>query len=64
MVALMPQLILLSLVGAAAMYGFKQLKREAVRVTERNRRSEAESRSGAQGTLVRDPDGIYRLKRD
>ena len=64
MVDLMPQFILLSLVGAAAVYGFKQLKREAVRVTERNRRSEAESRSGAQGTLVRDADGIYRLKRD
>ena len=64
MVDLMPQFILLSLVGAAAVYGFKQLKREAVRVTERNRRSEAESQSGAQGTLVRDADGIYRLKRD
>jgi hypothetical protein len=64
MVALMPQLILLSLVGAAAMYGFKQLKREAVRISERNRRSEAETRSGAQGTLVRGEDGIYRLKRD
>lgn len=64
MVDLMPQLILLGIVGAAAFLGFKQLKREAVRVTERNRRSEAETRTGAQGTLVRGEDGIYRLKKN
>ncbi|MBC8131315.1 MAG: hypothetical protein H7Y08_13450 [Rhizobiaceae bacterium] len=60
----MPQLILLGLVGAAAFLGFKQLKQEALRVSERNRRNEAETRTGAQGTLVRGDDGIYRIKKD
>ncbi|MCQ0989390.1 hypothetical protein [Jiella marina] len=60
----MPQLFLLGLVGAAAWLGYKQMAREADRVSERNRRSEAEMRTGAQGTLVRDPDGVYRLKKD
>lgn len=60
----MPQFLLLSLVGAAALYGYKQMKRDADRVAERNRRSEAETRTGAQGTLVRDPDGVYRVKKD
>ncbi|MDY8107910.1 hypothetical protein U0C82_01940 [Fulvimarina sp. 2208YS6-2-32] len=60
----MPQFLLLGLVGAAALYGYKQMKRDAARVSERNRRSEAETRTGAQGTLVRDQDGVYRLKKD
>ena len=64
MVDPMPQLFLLGLVGAAAYYGFKQLKKDAVRLSERNRRSAEETRTGAQGTLVRGEDGIYRIKRD
>ncbi|MCK5931624.1 hypothetical protein SAMN06297251_11447 [Fulvimarina manganoxydans] len=61
---IMPQFFLLSLVGAAALYGYKQMKREAEKVAERNRRSEAEMRTGANGTLVRGSDGVYRLKQD
>lgn len=61
---LMPQFFLLGLVGAAALYGYKQLKREAVKVSERNRRSEAEMRTGANGTLVRGDDGVYRIRKD
>lgn len=64
MVALMPQLFLLGLVGAAAFYGFKQFQKEALRLSERSRRAEEELRTGAQGTLVRGEDGIYRLKQD
>ncbi|KQT65131.1 hypothetical protein ASG54_15875 [Aureimonas sp. Leaf460] len=64
MVDLMPQLFLFGLVGAAAYYGFNRLKGEAVRLADRNRRSEQELRTGAQGTLVRGEDGVYRLKRD
>ncbi|WP_425365040.1 hypothetical protein [Fulvimarina endophytica] len=60
----MPQFLLLGLVGAAALYGYKQMKRDAERVSERNRRAEAEVRTGAQGTLVRGSDGIYRVKKD
>jgi len=64
MAELMPPLILFGLVGAAAYYGYQQLQRETARVIERNRRSEAETRTGAQGTLVRDEDGVYRLRRE
>ena len=64
MVDLMPQFFLLGLVGAAAYYGFKRLKDDALRLSERSRRAEEEQRTGAQGTLVRGEDGIYRLKKD
>ncbi|MCB8838767.1 hypothetical protein [Aurantimonas sp. VKM B-3413] len=64
MVEHMPQFFLLSLVGAAAWYGYKQMTRDAERVAERSRESEAEMRTGAQGTLVRGPDGIYRIRKD
>ncbi|SDO07844.1 hypothetical protein [Aureimonas jatrophae] len=60
----MPPLILFGLVGAAAYYGYQRLQREATRVVERNRRSEAELRTGAQGTLKRGEDGVYRLHKD
>ncbi|KAB0680430.1 hypothetical protein [Aureimonas leprariae] len=60
----MPQLLFFGLVGAAAWLGFKQLKTDAVRTAERSRRSEAETRNGSHGTLVRDADGVYRLKKD
>lgn len=60
----MPQFLLLGLVGAAALFGYKQMKRDADRLAERNRRAEAEMKTGAQGTLVRGDDGIYRIKKD
>ncbi len=63
MANLMP-LVLFGLVGAAAYLGYRQLRTETARVVERNRRAEAETRTGAQGTLVRGEDGIYRLPRD
>lgn len=61
---IMPPLILFGLVGAAAYYGYKQMKKDANALVERRRRSEAETRSGAQGTLVRGEDGVYRIKKD
>ncbi|MEF2552402.1 hypothetical protein VQ042_13680 [Aurantimonas sp. A2-1-M11] len=64
MIAYMPQFLLLGLVGAAALFGYKQMKRDAARVSENNRRSEQETRTGAQGTLVRGDDGVYRIKKD
>lgn len=64
MIDLMPQLFLLGLVGAAALFGYKQMKRDAERVAKRNREAEAELRSGAQGTLVRGEDGVYRIRKD
>nr|WP_246333439.1 hypothetical protein [Aureimonas mangrovi] len=64
MVDLMPPLLLLGFVGAAAYYGFQQMKKDAARVTERNRQAEAEQRNRAHGTLVRGQDGVYRLRKD
>ena len=63
MADLMP-ILLFGLVGAAAHFGYQQMQRDAARVSERNRRSEAEMRTGAQGTLVKDEDGVFRLRRD
>ena len=63
MADLMP-ILLFGLVGAAAYFGYQQMLRDAARVSERNRRSEAEMRTGANGTLVRGEDGVFRLQRD
>ena len=57
-------LVLFGLVGAATYFGYRRLRAETARVVERNRRAEAETRTGAQGTLVRGPDGVYRLPRN
>ncbi|SFE97262.1 hypothetical protein ACLNGM_19025 [Aureimonas phyllosphaerae] len=57
-------IFLFGLVGAAAYFGYRQLQQETARVIERNRRSEAEHRTGAHGTLERGADGVYRLRRD
>ncbi|EBY7415962.1 hypothetical protein D6J61_27265, partial [Salmonella enterica subsp. enterica serovar Alachua] len=50
----MPQLIFLLLILAAAWYGYRSFKREAVRVTQRVRRAEKEAQNRAHGTLVQD----------
>ncbi|SJZ72539.1 hypothetical protein [Consotaella salsifontis] len=60
----MPQFIFLGLLGAAAYYGYKRMQKEAVKTSERSKRAAAEQRTGAQGTLVRGDDGVYRLKQD
>ena len=61
----MPQLILLALVGAAAVYGYRSYKKESHRVSKRVREAEKEAKNHAHGTLVRDPEtGEYRLRQD
>ncbi len=64
MVELMPPLVLLGIVGAAAFYGLKRFKKDAELVTRRRERHEAEQRTRAHGTLVRDADGVYRIQKD
>lgn len=60
----MPQLILLAAVGAVAWFGYKRFIAEAERVNARVRDAEKESRTGAQGTLIEDPQtGEYRLRK-
>jgi len=61
----MPQLIFFALVGVAAFVGYRAFVREAQRVTAKVRRAEEQSRTGATGTLVQDPEtGEYRLAKD
>lgn len=57
----MPQLIFLVILIALAVYGYRSFKREAKRVSQKVRQAEQEARTGASGTLIRDPKtGIYR----
>ena len=61
----MPQLLFFALVGVAAYIGYRSFLKEAERVTARVRRAEEQSRTGATGTLVQDPEtGEYRLAKD
>ncbi|GAB5461620.1 MAG: hypothetical protein KKG78_01615 [Alphaproteobacteria bacterium] len=60
----MPQLLLLVAVGAVAWLGYKRFLAEAERVSAKVRDAEKESRTGAQGTLIEDPEtGEYRLRK-
>ncbi len=61
----MPQLIFFALIGVVAYFGYRSFIKEAERVTAKVRREEKQSASGANGTLVRDPEtGEYRLAKD
>jgi hypothetical protein len=61
----MPQLIFFALVGAVAYIGYKSFIKEAERVTAKVRRAEKQAKTGANGTLVKDPEtGEYRLAKD
>ncbi len=60
-----PQLIFFAVLGVAAFIFYRAFVREAERVTARVRRAEDEARTGAAGTLVKDPEtGEYRLAKD
>jgi hypothetical protein len=60
----MPQLLLLAAVGAIGWLGYKRFLAEAERVSARVRAAEKEAKSGAQGTLIEDPEtGEYRLRK-
>jgi membrane protein implicated in regulation of membrane protease activity len=61
----MPQLIFFAAVGVAAYLGYRAFVREAQRVTAKVRRAEKQASTGANGTLVKDPQtGEYRLAKD
>lgn len=61
----MAQLIFLLLVAAAVWYGYRRFVVDAERLTRARRKAEEERRTGATGTLVKDPEtGEYRLRRD
>ena len=61
----MPQLIFFAVVGVAAYVGYRSFVKEAERVTAKVRRAEKQSRTGAIGTLVQDPEtGEYHPAKD
>jgi membrane protein implicated in regulation of membrane protease activity len=61
----MPQLLFFAAVGVLAWVGYKSFLKSADRVHEKVRAQSKEMRTGAQGTLVRDPEtGEYRLRKD
>ena len=65
MEGVVPHLIFYAAAAGVAAIGYRAFKRSAERVHERMREMEREARTGASGTLQRDPaTGRYRLKRD
>ena len=61
----MPQLIFFAVIAIVAYFGYRAFIREANRVTAKVRRARDEQRTGANGTLVKDPKtGEYRLAKD
>ena len=61
----MQGLILLGVVGAIGWWGYKNFTKTAEKVSQRVREAEKEKRTGAQGTLIQDPEtGEYRVKKD
>jgi len=61
----LPKLIILGLAVAAMWYVYRTIKREMARVGEELRKAEVK-KNGAEEIqpLVKDKDGIYRLKDD
>lgn len=61
----MAQIIFLLLVAGIAWLGYRKFIADAERLTKARRHKDEERRTGATGTLVKDPEtGEYRLRRD
>jgi membrane protein implicated in regulation of membrane protease activity len=61
----MPQIIFFAVVIGGIWWLYRRFVRAAQKLTEKSRRAESERRTGAVGTLVKDPKtGEYRVKRD
>lgn len=61
----MAQLILLALLIGGGWMLYKRFIKDAEKLTARARREEEQQRTGAMGTLEKDPvTGEYRVKRD
>jgi membrane protein implicated in regulation of membrane protease activity len=61
----MPQLIFIIVVVGGCWLLYKRFVADAQRLQRKSRRQESERRTGAIGTLVKDPaTGEYRVKRD
>jgi membrane protein implicated in regulation of membrane protease activity len=61
----MPQIIFFIVAVGGLWFLYRRFLRDAQKLTEKSRRAESERRTGAIGTLVKDPKtGEYRVKRD
>lgn len=61
----MPQIIFFAVVIGGIWWLYRRFVRDAKKLTEKSRRAENERRTGAVGTLMKDPKtGEYRVKRD
>ncbi|MBB3455878.1 membrane protein implicated in regulation of membrane protease activity [Rhizobium sp. BK313] len=61
----MPQIIFFIVAVGGLWFLYRRFLRDARKLTEKSRRAESERRTGAIGTLVKDPKtGEYRVKRD
>lgn len=58
-------LILLGAVSLLGYWGYKNLTKTAEKVSKRVKEAENEKKTGAQGTLIEDPEtGEYRVKKE
>ncbi len=61
----MPQIIFFIVAIGGIWFLYRRFVRDAQRLAEKSRRAETERRTGAIGTLVKDPKtGEYHVKRD
>ncbi|AVA20525.1 MULTISPECIES: hypothetical protein [Rhizobium] len=61
----MPQIIFFIVAVGGIWLLYRRFLRDARKLTEKSRRAESERRTGAIGTLVKDPKtGEYRVKRE
>lgn len=61
----MPQIIFFAVAIGGIWWLYRRFVRDAQRLAEKSRRAETEKRTGAIGTLVKDPKtGEYRVKRE
>lgn len=61
----MSRIIFFIVVVGGIWFLYRRFVRDAQRLAEKSRRAETERRTGAMGTLIKDPKtGEYRVKRD
>ena len=61
----MPQILFFAAVGVLAWFGYKSLLKSAERVHDKVKTQSNEKQTGAQGTLIKDPQtGEYSVRKD
>ncbi len=61
----MPQILFFAAVGVLAWFGYKSLLKTADGVNQKAKAQATEKKTGAQGTLIKNPDsGEYHVRKD